>query len=75
VCSHGDPRKDAIDHSQTIMSSIVDLTSGEYYVTHGPPCQNEYQRLPWNIYDDTTPDRMDAPVFADSLAAFAHTDD
>ncbi len=72
VCSHGDPRKDSIDHTQTIMSSIVDLTSGEYYVTHGPPCQSEYQCLPWNIYDDTTPDRLDAPAFADTLAAFAH---
>jgi isopenicillin-N N-acyltransferase-like protein len=75
VCSHGDPRKDAIDHTQTITSSIVDLTTGEYYITLGPPCESEYRPLPWNLYDETTPEHEeDAQAIAQSLAALVTTD-
>ena len=33
------------------MSSLVDLTAGEYRVLRGNPCESEYQVLPWNIAD------------------------
>ena len=36
---------------KTIMSSLVDLTAGEYRVLRGNPCQTEYSLLPWNISD------------------------
>lgn len=75
VCSHGDPRKDAIDHTQTITSSIVDLTTGEYYLTLGPPCESEYRPLPWNLYDETTPENAEDPrAIVESLAALMPTD-
>jgi isopenicillin-N N-acyltransferase like protein len=54
VCKHGDPNAVGVDLNQTIASSIVDLTSGEYWLAPGNPCENEYRRLPWNIYDETT---------------------
>jgi isopenicillin-N N-acyltransferase-like protein len=53
VCKHGDPNAVGTDLNQTIASSIVDLTTGEYWIAAGNPCENEYMRLPWNIYDDT----------------------
>ncbi len=50
VCAHVDEHKAPFNRYQTIASNIVDLTDGAYYVTLGPPCLQEYQRLPWNLY-------------------------
>ena len=66
VCKHGDPNAVGVDLNQTITSSIVDLTSGEYWLAPGNPCENEYRRLPWNIYDETA--QPSRPVVAASRA-------
>jgi isopenicillin-N N-acyltransferase-like protein len=52
VCAH--PKESVPPHEryQTVASCIMDLTSGEYYLAPGLPCENEYVKLPWNIYDD-----------------------
>ncbi len=52
VCKHGDARSQGTDLNQTIASSIVDLTTGEYWIAAGNPCENEYRRLPWDLYAD-----------------------
>lgn len=51
LCTHPDSRKQALRHWTTLVSSCVDLTSGEYHATAGTPCEHEYQRAPWNLYD------------------------
>lgn len=51
VCCHPDERRDALDRYLTVASSLVDLTTGEYRLATGPPCANEYELLPWNLYD------------------------
>ena len=51
VCKHGDENTQGNDINQTIASSIVDLTTGDYYLAAGNPCQGEYRRLPWNLYE------------------------
>lgn len=51
VCTHPTPTHTPSRQALTLTSSCVDLTTGEYRITGGPPCRNEYQLLPWNIYD------------------------
>jgi isopenicillin-N N-acyltransferase-like protein len=51
VCAHVDPADDDVKRYKTMMSSLVDLTVGEYRVLRGNPCESEYDLLPWNIYD------------------------
>src|SRR5207245_4241336 len=50
VCNHPDARNDRLVQNQTIASSIVDLTAGDYYVAAGLPCGSEYVKAPWNLY-------------------------
>jgi isopenicillin-N N-acyltransferase-like protein len=52
VCKHGDTASQGTDLNQTIASSIVDLTTGEYWIAAGNPCESEYRRLPWNLYEE-----------------------
>ncbi len=52
VCNHSDERRDPLERTETIASSIVDLTTGDYYLAPGLPCENNYQKLPWNAYDE-----------------------
>lgn len=54
VCNHPDEREPELDRSQTVASTIVDLTTGEYRLSHGPPCANDYELLPWNLYADSS---------------------
>lgn len=54
VCNHPDERQPALDRSQTVASTIVDLTTGDYRLSHGPPCSSDYELLPWNLYDGPT---------------------
>jgi isopenicillin-N N-acyltransferase-like protein len=56
VCNHPDPRNDRLVQNQTIASSIVDLTAGEYYVAAGLPCTSEYIKAPWSLYADADGD-------------------
>ncbi|WP_405659623.1 C45 family autoproteolytic acyltransferase/hydolase [Streptomyces sp. RK9] len=51
LCTHPDPRRPPLKHWATLVSSCVDLTTGDYRVTAGTPCDRDYQHLPWNLYD------------------------
>lgn len=51
LCTHPDPRRPEVKHWATLVSSCVDLTSGDYHVTAGTPCDRDYQHMPWNLYD------------------------
>ncbi len=51
LCAHPDPQLAPLRRWMTLLSSCVDLTTGEYHVTPGLPCENGYQRAPWNLYD------------------------
>lgn len=51
LCAHPDDRLEPVHQHQTIASCVMDLTTGEFMVAAGPPCQNEFETLPWNIYD------------------------
>ncbi|WP_425830782.1 C45 family autoproteolytic acyltransferase/hydolase [Streptomyces fractus] len=51
LCTHPDARDPEVKHWMTLVSSCVDLTSGDYHVTAGTPCDRDYQHLPWNLYD------------------------
>jgi isopenicillin-N N-acyltransferase-like protein len=63
VCQHADPRRHELDRCITVVSSLVDLTTGTYHLTHGVPCSNSYQQLPWNLYDGpAAEDRPDVPA-------------
>ncbi|MGW7362136.1 C45 family autoproteolytic acyltransferase/hydrolase [Streptomyces sp. NPDC054841] len=51
LCTHSDHRQPPVKHWETLVSSCVDLTAGDYHVTAGTPCDRDYQHLPWNLYD------------------------
>lgn len=51
VCTHPDDRRPLVRQWATLLSSCVDLTTGDYFVTNGKPCTNEYEHLPWNAFD------------------------
>jgi isopenicillin-N N-acyltransferase-like protein len=66
VCNHPDPRRHELDRYATVISSLVDLTTGEYFATSGVPCSNDYEQLPWNVYDG--PDADERPDLSPVLA-------
>lgn len=51
ICAHPDPVETPSEQVSTLLSSLVDLTTGEYMVAPGMPCQNAYELVPWNVYD------------------------
>ncbi|QZY51078.1 C45 family autoproteolytic acyltransferase/hydolase [Leucobacter tenebrionis] len=51
VCTHPNPGSPRLKRWSTLLSSCVDLTSGEYRIAPGFPCETEYEVLPWNLYD------------------------
>lgn len=51
VCTHPEPGADPLKQWSTLLSSCVDLTTGEYFVAAGFPCETAYTQLPWNIFD------------------------
>jgi isopenicillin-N N-acyltransferase-like protein len=51
VCNHPNETDPWWDQNETVASSIVDLTTGEYRIAYGNPCANDYELLPWNLYD------------------------
>jgi isopenicillin-N N-acyltransferase-like protein len=55
VCNHPDERSHPLDRTITVASSIVDLTTGEYWMAFGPPCDNDYELLPWRLYESESP--------------------
>lgn len=50
LCAHPDARLPAVDQWSTTVSSCVDLTSGEYFVALGSPCETPYELMPFNLY-------------------------
>ena len=48
VCAHPDPRDGG--KWETVASAFADLTTGEYLVAPGNPCEHAYEPLPWNLY-------------------------
>ncbi|WP_343238359.1 C45 family peptidase [Streptomyces sp. SID13031] len=51
LCAHPDDRLAELRQWSTLLSSCVDLTTGEYYVTPGIPCEHSYELVPFNLYD------------------------
>ncbi|MGP9783576.1 acyl-coenzyme A--6-aminopenicillanic-acid-acyltransferase form [Arthrobacter sp. MYb211] len=51
VCTHPDVRRPEVRQWSTLLSSCIDLTTGEYFIAPGNPCTNDYQILPWNVLD------------------------
>lgn len=51
VCTHPHPDAPSVKQWSTLLSSCVDLTTGEYRVANGFPCETAYDVLPWNLYD------------------------
>jgi isopenicillin-N N-acyltransferase-like protein len=51
LCAHPDDRLHPLRQWSTLLSSCVDLTTGEYYLTPGTPCEHEYELAPFNLYD------------------------
>jgi isopenicillin-N N-acyltransferase-like protein len=60
VCNHPNENDPWWDQNETVASSIVDLTTGEYWIAHGQPCERDYERLPWNLYESATVRPLDA---------------
>jgi len=50
VCAHADERAAPLARWQTLTSSIIDLTTGEWRLAAGPPCSHDFVPLPWNLY-------------------------
>lgn len=57
VCRHPDDRVPPLRRGKTIAASLVDLTTGEYRVAPGNPCEHDYELLPWQLYDGPGGDR------------------
>jgi isopenicillin-N N-acyltransferase-like protein len=51
LCAHPDERMSPIDQWSTTVSSCVDLTSGDYYLAPGSPCEHAYELVPFNLYE------------------------
>lgn len=67
VCNHPDDRAPESSRYGTVLSSCVDLTTGDYYVAPSTPCVSEYQLLPWNVFDG--PSELDPHTAAPRMPA------
>lgn len=52
LCAHPDERLPEVEQWSTTLSSCVDLTTGDYYVAGGSPCENPYVLIPFNLYEE-----------------------
>ncbi len=50
VCHHAEAHLHPLKQWQTLTSSIIDLTTGEWRLAAGTPCDHTYDPLPWNLY-------------------------
>jgi isopenicillin-N N-acyltransferase-like protein len=50
LCAHPDDRLADVEQYSTTLSSCVDLTTGEYYIAPGSPCESRYELIPFNLY-------------------------
>lgn len=60
ICAHPDPTESIGEQVSTLLSSLVDLTTGEYMLTPGMPCQHDYELVPWNVLDGPGSDEVEA---------------
>ncbi|PII88204.1 acyl-coenzyme A--6-aminopenicillanic-acid-acyltransferase form [Leucobacter sp. OLJS4] len=51
VCTHPVEGADPLKQWSTLLSSCVNLSTGQYHVAAGYPCETPYTELPWNLYD------------------------
>jgi isopenicillin-N N-acyltransferase-like protein len=51
VCAHVRPDADPLMQWQTLTSSVIDLTTGEWWLAAGNPCEVPMQPLSWNLYE------------------------
>ncbi|WP_157248940.1 C45 family autoproteolytic acyltransferase/hydolase [Nonomuraea typhae] len=51
LCTHPDEAQPAVKRWATLLSSCVDLTTGDYMIAAGTPCDHDYEVVPWNLYD------------------------
>ncbi|ONI72046.1 acyl-coenzyme A--6-aminopenicillanic-acid-acyltransferase form [Kribbella sp. ALI-6-A] len=51
LCAHPDDRLGELSQWSTVLSSLVDLTTGDYRVAAGTPCEHDYELVPFNLYD------------------------
>jgi isopenicillin-N N-acyltransferase-like protein len=49
VCAHVDPRRPPMEQTCTVLSIIMDLTSGALWIADGNPCQAKYQEVDTSI--------------------------
>ena len=49
VCRHPDSQEGG--DLKTVAASNVDLTTGEYLIAAGNPCEYQFEPLPWKLYD------------------------
>ncbi|WP_313810705.1 C45 family peptidase [Glutamicibacter sp.] len=70
VCTHPVTTSDPLKQWSTLLSSCVDLTTGEYHVAAGYPCETPYTQLPWNIYDG--PGGIESAEYVSSLSNSTH---
>lgn len=45
ICRHVDVQRAEPQQGATLASAIIDMTEQTFYLTKGPPCQNEYYKL------------------------------
>jgi len=50
ICSHRDPHRPRIEDYASILSVIMDLNTGTWWLADGNPCQTEYRRLDTGLY-------------------------
>lgn len=53
VCAEPDPSVPDHEKWQTVASTIVDLSTGEYLLAAGMPDQRSFVTLPWRLYPST----------------------
>jgi isopenicillin-N N-acyltransferase-like protein len=45
VCRHPDPERGEANAYETVTSVVMDLNTLEFWISDGPPCENEHQYL------------------------------
>lgn len=51
ICTHPRPESDPLLRWQTLASSVLDLTAGEWRLALGNPCEQAHRALPWSLHD------------------------
>ena len=54
VCAMPDSSLPLTKQWQTVAATVVDLTTGEYFLADGLPNARTFKPLPWNLYQNVT---------------------